>query len=40
MVKAIAAAHLLGRRIGMSRNDVGPNLRATAEADGVEFHVL
>lgn len=40
MVEALAAAHLLGRRIAVSHNDVGPNLRAAAEADGVEFHVL
>ncbi|HVM51726.1 MAG TPA: hypothetical protein VM262_00885 [Acidimicrobiales bacterium] len=40
MVEALAAAHLLGRGIAVSRNDVGPNLRAAAEADGVVFHVL
>ena len=40
MVEALAAAHLLGRGIAVSHNDVGPNLRAAAEADGVVFHVL
>lgn len=40
MVEALAAAHRLGRAIAVSRNDVGPNLRAAAEADGVAFHIL
>jgi hypothetical protein len=40
MVEALAAAHRLGRAIAVSRNDVGPNLRAAAEADGVAFHVV
>jgi hypothetical protein len=40
MVEALAAAHLLGREIAVSHNDVGPNLRAAAEADGIPFHVL
>ena len=40
MVEALAAAHRLGQGIAVSRNDVGPNLRAAAEADGVAFHVL
>jgi hypothetical protein len=40
MVEALAAAHRLGRGIAVSHNDVGPNLRAAAEADGVAFHVL
>ena len=40
MVEALAASHKLGRRFAVSRNDVGPNLRAAAEADGVEFHAL
>lgn len=40
MVEALAAAHRLGRAIAVSRKDVGPNLRAAAEADGVRFHVL
>ena len=40
MVEALAAAHLLGRGIAVSHNDVGPNLFAAVEADGVVFHVL
>ncbi len=40
MVEALAAAHLLGKGIAVSHHDVGPNLRAAAEADGVAFHVL
>lgn len=40
MVEALAAAHVLGAGIGVSRHDVGPNLRAAAEQDGVHFHVL
>ena len=40
MVEALAAAHRLGRAIAVSHYDVGPNLRAAAEADGVAFHVL
>jgi hypothetical protein len=40
MVEALAAAHRLGQAIAVSHNDVGPNLRAAAEADGVAFHVL
>lgn len=40
MVEALAAAHRLSQAIAVSHNDVGPNLRAAAEADGVAFHVL
>jgi hypothetical protein len=40
MVEALAAAQRLGRAIAVSRTDVGPNLRAAAEADGVAFNVL
>jgi len=40
MVEALAAALQLGHGIAVSHNDVGPNLRAAAEADGVPFHVL
>ena len=40
MVEALAAAHRLGKAIAVSRNDVGPGLRAAAEADGVAFHIL
>ena len=40
MAEALAAAHHLGAALAVSRHDVGPNLRAAAEADGVDFHVL
>src|SRR5206468_3452226 len=40
MVEALAAAHRLGQALAVSRNDVGPNLRAAAEADGMAFHIL
>lgn len=40
MVEALAAAHALGRAIAVSREDVGPNLKAAAEHDGLAFHVL
>lgn len=40
MVEALAAAHTLGAAIGVSRDDVGPNLRAAAEQDGIAFHAL
>lgn len=35
MVEALAAAHTLGAAIAVSRHDVGPNLRAAAEQDGI-----
>jgi hypothetical protein len=40
MVEALAAAHALDAAIAVSSADVGPNLRAAAEHDGIEFHVL
>ncbi len=40
MVEALAAAHRLGQAIAVSHHDVGPNLRAAAEADGVAFHIV
>jgi hypothetical protein len=40
MVEALAAAHRLNGGIAVSTHDVGPNLRAAAEADDVAFHVL
>lgn len=40
MVEALAAAHELDGALAVSRHDVGPNLRAAAEADGIPFHVL
>jgi hypothetical protein len=40
MVEALAAAHVLGAAIAVSRHDVGPNLEAAAEHDRIGFHVL
>ncbi|MGQ0744748.1 MAG: hypothetical protein ACT4OS_10530 [Acidimicrobiales bacterium] len=40
MVEALAAAHRLGAAIAVSRLDVGPNLQAAAQADGLTFHDL
>jgi len=40
MVEALAAAHQLNAGIAVSTYDVGPNLRASATADGVAFHAL
>jgi len=40
MVEALAAAHRLGQAIAVSRNDVGPNLRAAAVAEGIAFHIM
>jgi hypothetical protein len=40
MVEALAAAHRLGASLAVSRQDVGPNLKASAERDGIPFHVL
>jgi len=40
MVEALAAAHTCGAAIAVSRHDVGPNLKAAADHDGVAFHVL
>lgn len=40
MVEALAAAHVLDAAIAVSSADVGPNLRDSAEHDGIEFHVL
>lgn len=40
MVEALAAAHQLDAEIAVSRDDVGPGLRAAAEHDGITFHVL
>ncbi len=40
MVEALAAAHALDAAIAVSREDVGPNLKAAAEHDGVAFHIL
>ncbi len=40
MVEALAAAHHIGAPITVSSTDVGPNLKAAAEADGISFHIL
>lgn len=40
MVEALAAAIALGASIAVSQHDVGPNLKAAAEHDGVAFQVL
>lgn len=40
MVEALAAAHRLGGSLAVSRDDVGPNLKAAAEADGLAFQIL
>lgn len=40
MAEALAAAHQLDAAIAVSHDDVGPNLRAAAGADGIAFHVL
>ena len=40
MVEALAATHRLGQTIAVSHDDVGPNLRAAADADGVTFHIV
>ena len=40
MVEALSAAHVLGAAIAVSREDVGPNLKAAAEHDGIAFHIL
>jgi hypothetical protein len=40
MVEALAAAHRLDAAIAVSTHDVGPNLRAAAEADDIEFLAL
>jgi hypothetical protein len=40
MVEALAAAHRLGGAIAVSRHDIGPNLRAAAEADDIAFRAL
>jgi hypothetical protein len=40
MVEALAAAHRLGASLAVSRRDVGANLKASAERDGIPFHIL
>ncbi len=40
MVEALAAAHHLGGAIAVSAGDVGPNLKAAADADGISFQIV
>lgn len=40
MVEALAGAHELDAGIAVSKADVGPNLQAAAEHDGIAFHTL
>jgi hypothetical protein len=40
MAEALAAAQWLDADLAVSHLDVGPGLRAAAEADGVAFHVI
>lgn len=40
MAEALAAAQALGRVLAVSRRDVGPNLKAAAERDGIQFNIL
>lgn len=40
MVEALAAAHRLRAGIAVSEHDIGPNLRASAQAEGIAFHSL
>ncbi len=40
MVEVLAAAHHLNGEIAVAAVDVGPTLRAAAEADGIPFRVV
>ena len=40
MSEALAAAHHLGAGLAVAAADVGPTLRAAADADRIAFHVL
>jgi hypothetical protein len=40
MAEALTAAQALGAAIAVSRDDVGPNLKAAAEHDKVVFHIV
>ena len=40
MAEALAAAHFLGAAIAVAAADVGPNLRAAAESDGIAFQAI
>jgi hypothetical protein len=37
---SLAAAHRLQAGVAVSEHDIGPNLKASANADGVAFHAL
>lgn len=39
-VEVLAVAHHAQAAIALANGDVGPKLRAAAEADGVELHIL
>lgn len=40
MAEGLAAAHFLGAIIAVAEHDVGPGLRAAAEADNIAFRVI
>lgn len=40
MAEALAAAHSLGATIAVAERDVGPGLRAAAEADDIQFRCI
>jgi hypothetical protein len=40
MAEALAAAHFLGATIAVAQADVGPGLRAAAEADEIPFRMI
>jgi hypothetical protein len=40
MAEVLAAAHALSAVIAVSHLDVGPNLKASAESDGIPFYIL
>jgi hypothetical protein len=40
MAEALATAHRLNAGIAVSTLDVGPNLQAAANVDGIVFHIL
>jgi hypothetical protein len=39
-VEALAAAHRLQAGIAVSEHDVGRDLRASAQVDGISFHIV
>jgi hypothetical protein len=40
MVEALTSAEFLGGEIAVAARDVGPALKASAEASGITFHIL